>query len=226
MKTSATFLLLLSLLFCSESYAQSAYPNDRFSFGVMGGVPLVGTYQNGVSLSRAVGGFAGLDLGYSLSLKERGLSLHFQPNWERFSCNVPNSYFSNGIHFQSLNLPVLLRYRLSNQSKIKPFVEFGTGYVARLKTINKRDEIICPFAPPCRSLGVRDEELIPGSKGSNLIVLAGVGAELQLGAVKVPISIRLNEGIGTFSLKRSYNDREPFAGLKTRTIQLVAGVSF
>jgi len=88
------------------------------------------------------------------------------------------------------------------------------------------DNIICPFATPCRSLGEIEEELIPGSKSSNLIMLVGVGAELQLGTLKVPISIRLNEGAGTFSLNRGPDDREPFSDLKTRSIQFVAGVNF
>jgi len=108
MKTNPTFLLIFALLFCAESYAQDS--RLRFSFGIMGGLNVVGSYQEGASLTNANGGFAGLDLGYSFSKNAENLSLHFQPNWERFTCDVPHSYFSNGFHFQSLNLPILLRY--------------------------------------------------------------------------------------------------------------------
>ncbi|MPR35659.1 outer membrane beta-barrel protein [Salmonirosea aquatica] len=223
MKTGTTFLLACALLLCAESYAQN---NQPFSFGLMGGLNIVGSYQTGANLTHANGGLAGLDLGYSFSKNADNISLHFQPHWESFTGKVPHSYSSNGFHFQSLNLPIILRYSILSQSKIRPFAEFGAGYVVRLKTINKKNAIVCPFATPCYSMGVVDEELLPGSKHNNLIVLAGVGAELQFGTIKVPISIRMNEGTGTFSLKRSYNDRDPFTDLKTRTIQLVAGVNF
>ena len=220
------YFAFFAFLLCARIQAQSISDSPKLMLGLIGGLNAEGAYQPCFALTKASGGFVGLDVRYAISKKIPGQSLHFQPNWESFSANIPHTYQTNGFIFKSLNLPVLLRHTFLNQSRVRPFVELGISYKVRLKSINKKDEIICPFATPCRSLGESEQELIPGSDRSNVVLLAGLGAEVQFGKVQVPISIRVNEGAGTFSLNRGYNDREPFTNLKTRSVQVVAGVSF
>ena len=89
-------------------------------------------------------------------------------------------------------------------------------------------EVNCGLAP-CDFNWKVTENIIGKTTSERIILLASVGTELNLGGVQIPISLRINESIGTYKLNDqnySRRTRDNISDFKTRTIQIVTGVTF
>jgi len=57
-------------------------------------------------------------------------------------------------------------------------------------------------------------------------ITAGAGIEVDLWKVTVPISVRVQEAFGTYETNVVFYESPGFQNLKTKTIQVTAGVNF
>ncbi|WP_247233472.1 hypothetical protein [Telluribacter sp. SYSU D00476] len=206
--------------------AFSQTPQERdVKVGVVVGKSLLGTYQSEAPWRGVGGGLVGVDLNYPLFKNAPRLSLHFQPHWEKAHYHNRSGELSNELIHQSINLPILLRFQLSSHSRFRPFVEVGAGYRVAIKHQYKGYTIICPFATPCRNLPY-ETDLVSASPRGSVALLAGVGAELPLGSVRIPITVRVNQSVSSYRLDNSGTSHSPFKEVQTSTLQVVTGVSF
>ncbi|GAB3179172.1 hypothetical protein GCM10027291_45140 [Telluribacter humicola] len=204
----------------------SQTPEERdVKVGLVVGINGFGTYGSKAPWRSVGGGMIGVDLSYQLLKNVPRLSLHFQPNWEKAYYRDGSREENNDLIHQSINLPILLRYKLSSRSRFRPFLEIGAGYRAGLKHHYKGFTTLCPIIAPCHRLPY-ETDLEPTSTRGSIALLAGVGAELPLGSVRIPISFRVNQSISSYSLTNSGSNQSTFNELQTSTLQVVTGVSF
>jgi hypothetical protein len=226
--------LLLSLLTAFSfgvASAQTTQPEKRFQVGLIAGKTIQGSYQHKVPWGNAGGGFAGFDLSYAFAKEDPNFTLHFQPNWENFRYRslgepVVNGNGSHEINFNSINTPVLIRLAMPAGKWISPFMEVGASYKIRTKNHYQARSVFCGFVN-CREFNF-EGNLMPEGKRNDANLLVGIGAEFHWGSITIPVSIRLNEGLGTYSLHGETESGRGFSltDLKTRTLQVVTGISF
>lgn len=223
-------LLLLSLLTAfsvGTSFAQNIQPQKRFQLGVIGGKTILGSKTEKVFFIKAGGGFAGIDLGYLLLKKNPNLSLHLQPNWETFSQKTENFLEqTTTLKFTSVNIPILIRYTAPVRPWIHPFIEVGGAYKIRLNYSNEIIGSHCGIADCSNGIFASSQLTLGNGRGAALLV--GVGAEFRWGVIKIPVSIRLSEGLGTYLMKGANRrgDNFTYSNPETRTLQIVTGITF
>ncbi|MCE7065147.1 hypothetical protein [Dyadobacter sp. CY326] len=71
-----------------------------------------------------------------------------------------------------------------------------------------------------------NEDLQPLTTKDAIGLTAGAGVEVDLWKVTVPISVRIQEGFGTYETNVTFYESAGYYNLKTRTIQVTAGVNF
>lgn len=222
-------LLLLSLLTAftfGAAFGQATQPEKRFQVGVIVGKTFVGSYQEKIFLINANGGFAGIDLGYTFIERNQNVSLRLQPNWESFGQKIQILYDGTStVKFSSVNIPILLRFSAPVKSWVHPFFEVGLGYKIRLKYSHELKVQGCGIASCFDE--VSSSSLASGNKNGTTLSL-GIGAEFRWGAVKIPVSVRLNEGIGNYEMEGVNLRGGDFAysNPETRTLQVVTGITF
>lgn len=218
-------LILFAILFQAGGYAQTAGTKSRLGYGLIGGLDVYGTFKDGFRMKKVGGGFIGIDLSYAVGQGKFQPTVHFQPNWEQFSFRTEEEIVGNKFLFQSINLPVLLRYKFANAKRLRPFLEVGASYKWKMKYYYRYRDRACGIVAgmPCIEFDYVRELTDPSMKGE-VVMLIGAGVELDLNRMKVPVAIRLNDGLGTFTM--NYHRRGVITGLKTQTIQVVTGVTF
>jgi len=228
-----------TLLMCAFviAFANLAHSQDvvksRYGWGFVGGLNMFGTYKLGVPQKKIQGGLLGFDFYYKVLKNSDVLNLHFQPNWTIFNYDNGKGRQNDKEHIQrtseTLVLPFLLRFSPLAKKKIGIFIEGGVGLQHRFKDTSLMDLEVNCIAAPCDFNWKNTESLLGKTTSERIVILASVGTELNLGGVQIPISLRINEGIGTYKLNDqnySRRTRDNIGDYKTRTIQIVTGVTF
>ena len=223
------YLLLLIVLFSVSNLvsAQNALNFRKLGFGIYAGPQLFGKIYNNESLSGISGGTFALDLRYAFSNEPKGFSLHLQPGYNTFRL-----FFSEGKNTQiyrentwkwgAFHVPLLARYTFSS-GRIRPFVEIGPTLRLRT-TLNVRNTgYICGVAG-CS--GIDQVSDLQSISKDPILITASAGVEIALGKVTIPVAIRIQEGLNTFGMKNPVFDGPYYDGLKTKTVQVTAGISF
>jgi len=228
-KTLLIFALLT--LFADLAYSQDAL-KSRYGWGFVGGLNMFGTYKLAVPQMKIGGVLLGFDFYYRILKNSDALKLHFQPNWTNFKYDNGKGLKDNQERMvrrsETLVLPFLLRFSPLAKKRIGIFIEGGVGLQHKFKDTSLMDlEVNCGFAP-CDFNWKVTENIIGKTTSERIILLASVGTELNLGGVQIPVSLRINEGIGTYKLNdQNYSRKQDnISDFKTRTIQIVTGVTF
>jgi hypothetical protein len=216
--------LLLFLITCPNLLvAQSEEQTRRFHFGVLGGAQMIGKTFNYEKLAMTKGALFGLNASYAFSEKQTGLSIHIQPHWSFYNRTNKDDGNSYSYRLQAVNLPLLLRYTLS-VGKIRPFAEAGLNIRYRTLFKIKKTGYLCELTG-CVT-GEKTIDLQPETSQDIVGLVAGAGVEIEIGKVMIPVTIRLNEGIGTYKMKEQWEDQYYYEDIKTRNIQITTGITF
>jgi len=120
----------------------------------------------------------------------------------------------------------LLLDMLSHREKIRPFLEAGLNVRTRTFFEITQTGTICQiYDGPC-FYGENTIDLHPQTSQDRFGVLAGVGVELDVWRITIPVTIRINEGLGTYKMKKMMADSYYYDELKTSNIQITAGITF
>lgn len=57
-------------------------------------------------------------------------------------------------------------------------------------------------------------------------LLASLGVEFDVWQLAIPVTVRINGGVGTFQMKQQLADSYYFDKIKARNIQVTAGITF
>ena len=229
MKTKG-ILLIIFFLINIPLFAQDAKPFKKWRFGIIGGYQPVGVVYDYDKYSSGSGFVGGLSSQLNFTKKASGLSLLFQPHWasfkqgyEVFGPDSRSGSYHDAWITKSLNFPLLVRYTLG-KGVVRPYVEMGLN--GRFGTSLKLNEegYICRFVGCAQ--GTFNNNLQSEISQDHIGVIAGIGAELNLGGMTIPLSIRSNNVFGTDGTKEYIVDGSNYDNLKTRTIQIVTGISF
>lgn len=220
--------ILPTLLFCfvtSQVLAQTEVSERKVHFGIIAGSHIFGETFTYEKIATVKGAVLGLDLSYNFSPRKSGLSFHVQPNWSNYIRSNRDIYTSYNYKIQSVNLPMLLRYTFFS-GKIRPFVDAGLNVRSRTSfNININGEI-CRETPSTCVTGEENINLHPQTTRDRIGVLAGAGVEFDVWRVTIPVTVRLNEGIGTYKMKNMLQDASYYDDIKTRNIQITTGITF
>lgn len=229
MKTKG-ILLIIFFLINIPLFAQETRPFKKWRFGIIGGYQPVGVVYDYDKYSSGSGFVGGLSSQLNFTKKVSGLSLLFQPHWasfkqgyEMFGPSSSSGSYHDTWSTKSLNFPLLVRYALG-KGMVRPYVEVGLNGRFRTSLKLKKEGSICGFA----GCGGRfsSDNLQSDISQDHVGVIAGIGAELNLGKLTIPLSIRSNSVFGTDGTKTSSAYDSYYANLKTRTFQIVTGISF
>ena len=165
----------------------------------------------------------GIDVSYAFNPEQSRFSIHAQPNWSTYKRMNKDHGDTDNYQWQSINLPFLLRYTFII-GKIRPFAEAGVNvrYRTVFKVENKGN--ICELYG-CFS-GERTINIQPEVTQDVIGIIAGTGVEFELGRIIIPITVRINEGIGTSEMKEMREDSYYCSDIKTRNIQITTGITF
>jgi hypothetical protein len=223
-------LLLLISVFLFTDCVQAQQPPSfkRFGAGVYAGQQVFGKIYASDHLKQISGIAAGLDLRYAFSKQPGGFSLHFQPAYNTFRHFTSEGaqtqvYRETTWRWKAYHLPLLLRYTFSN-GRVRPFAEAGPTLRLRKSLTIREAGYICGFA----GCGNRDYsyDLQSETKKDPVAIAAAAGVEIDLWKVTIPVSVRWVEGTGIYETKGFSSDGPYYQNLKTRSIQVTAGVSF
>lgn len=188
---------------------------------------LVKIYSD-ANLSKMSGFTTGVDLRYSFSKQPKGFSLHFQPGFNSFrqltktGGNAP-FYSETTWRWKALHLPLLLRYTFSS-NKVRPFAEIGPMLRMRQALKVKISGSGCGVVG---CFGSETSQNLQALTTKDAVGLkAGAGIEVDIWKVTVPISVRIQEAFGTYETNVVFYESPGYQNLKTRTIQVTAGVNF
>lgn len=195
----------------------------QFHFGIIGGTQLLGKTFSYESLTTAKGALFGLDVSYDFAPKKSGFSIHAQPNWSNYKRTNKDRGNTYTYRLQAINLPVLLRYTFTS-GKIRPFAEAGLNVRHRTAFKVENKGYICELYG-CAN-GEKKIDLQPQTTQDVIGIVAGAGVEFEIGKVVIPITVRLNEGIGTYKMKEIWEDTSYYSDIKTRNIQITTGITF
>lgn len=218
----AVFLIFL------ETYGQDVTRLRKVDFGIWGGLPVLGKFDSNDHLRSASGLTIGLNVGYYFSKPKRGLSVHLQPNWSEQSVakesGINTAFFQKATWTsQAVNIPVLLRWTFST-GNIRPFLEFGPNLQFRTALSSKNQGTLCGIYN-CSSYEARIDMHAETSQ-DRIGLIAGAGVELNIWKLTIPVGVRIVEGIGTYEMNIIREDSYYYQGLKTRSVQIVTGISF
>ncbi|CAG5067862.1 hypothetical protein DYBT9623_00589 [Dyadobacter sp. CECT 9623] len=223
-------LLLCSFFACIAGYgvAQDASKFRRFSAGIYAGPQLYGKVFSHNKLAKISGITAGIDLSYAFSNQPEGFSLHFQPGYNtfrHFTSEGANTqiYIETTSKWGAIHLPLLARYTFGSGG-IRPFAEAGPMLRLRTALKTRHAGTGCGVAG-CSGI-VINEDLQQQVSKDLVGMTAGAGVEVDLWKVTIPISVRIQEGFGTSESQVVLYDGPYIEKLKTRTIQVTAGINF
>ncbi len=214
------FLLLSSCL----AFSQKSNDDRKLRFGVFAGRHILGETFTYEKIKTVSGPVFGLDFSYNARSDRSGLSIRIQPNWTSYNRNNKEQETSDVYKIQALNIPLLARYTFGGR-KIRPFIEGGLNLRSRTSFDFKRNGRICSFIGPC-SYGQQTIDLHPELTDDKIGLVAGLGVEFDLWHLTIPVTVRLNEGLGTYEMKQQLADSYYFDKIKTRNIQVTAGITF
>ncbi|MCF0056387.1 outer membrane beta-barrel protein [Dyadobacter sp. CY356] len=219
MKNLYTFVVYF--LFTNLLYAQSQ--QKQFHFGILGGTQIIGKTFQYESLANIKGAVLGIDVSYAFKPERSRFSIHAQPNWSSYKRTNEDRGDTDIYQCQAINLPLLLRYSFTS-GKIRPFAEAGVNvrYRTDFKVENRGN--ICELYG-CFS-GERIIDLQPEVTQNVIGLVAGAGIEFEIGKISIPITVRINEGIGTSQMKEMREDSYYYSDIKTRNIQITTGITF
>lgn len=214
-------LLLILFFFSFKIYAQEITTEKTWQVGVIGGYQPFGVVYKSDQYSSTSGFIGGVSAQLNNVKKVSGLSLLIQPYWASFKRihggDGRRDIWTSG----SINLPVLVRYTLG-KGIVRPFLEAGLNGKFRISSKVKEEGTRCGEGCFTDAVYNNQSNLTQDPLG----VVLGLGAEINLGTVTIPFSIRSNSGLGTYKTNNSYQDVGSYSDLKTRTIQIVTGISF
>jgi len=205
--------------------AQTEVSERKVHFGIMGGSHIFGKTFTYEKIETVKGAVLGFDLSIKFSPEKSGFSFHIQPNWSNYIRTNRENNTSYDYKIQSINLPLLLRYTFLT-GKIRPFVEAGLNVRSRTSFDIDINGTICQFEPATCSPGFEKIDLHPQTSQDRVGVLAGAGVEFDIWKISIPLSIRFNEGIGTYKMKKKIEDHYYYDNIKTRNIQITTGITF
>jgi len=220
--------LLPTLLLCfltSLVLAQTEVSERKVHFGLIGGSHVFGETFSYEKIKTVKGVALGLDLSYKFSPEKSGLSFHVQPNWSNYIRTNRENNTSYDYKIQSINIPLLLRYTFLT-GKIRPFVEARLNFRSRISFDIDINGTICRYEPAMCFPGREKIDMHSQTSQDRVGVLAGMGVEFDIWKISIPLSIRLNEGIGTYKMKHQYEDHYYYDDIKTRNIQITTGITF
>jgi len=204
------------------AFGQDAVRKTHFEYGVFGGKQLWGKVNNDRKIASASGWVAGIDLGYR---HKSGISFHLQPNFSTFGSawesKETDYHYRYEWKWAAINVPLTARYTLGT-GRVRPFVEAGLNLRLRTSLSFEYQFITCGFCCCRPGSGTEDKQKTMTHDPAGII--AAIGAEIDLYSVTIPIAVRLTEGIGTFDAKPDPTPGSGYGGLKTRVIQVTAGV--
>lgn len=219
------FLTVLVLVINLSANAQQF---KKFGAGVYGGAQLFGKIYSNDDLAKISGFTAGVDLRYSFSRQPEGFSLHFQPGFNTFR-QITGSGDNSQVEMETIwkwrafHLPVLVRYTFSS-GKVRPFAEIGPMLRFRQALKVNTSSSICGFAG-CY-FRETNSDLHPLTTKDAIGLTAGAGVEVDLWKVTIPVSIRIQEGFGTYETNVTFYESPGYKHLKTKAIQVTAGINF
>ncbi|MEO6287650.1 MAG: outer membrane beta-barrel protein [Dyadobacter sp.] len=220
--------LLSFLLVANMVQAQNSREFRRFGVGVYAGPQFFGKIYDNDKVSNVSGLASGLDLSYAFSKQPQGFSLHFQPGYNSFKyfatkgANSP-FYLETTWRWKAFHFPLLLRYTFTS-GMIRPFAEVGPTLRLRKALTIREYGYACGFAG-CSGNDITND-LQSETNKDPIIITAAAGVEIDIWKITIPVSIRLQEGIRDYGMKDYSTDGAYYDGLKTRTIQVTAGISF
>jgi hypothetical protein len=210
------------------AYGQDAARKGHFEYGAFGGKQLWGKIYDERRMEAVSGWVAGADLGYRVRDDKSGVSFHIQPNFSTFGSVLEegkNTQIYRWIEWkwQAFNLPYTIRYALPS-GKVRPFAEAGINLRFRTKLTMGYRAIGCGVAGCSGSDGIDD---VQQNLTRDLIgPVAALGAEIDILSVTIPVTIRISEGFGTFGSKPTSTPGSGYGTLKTKVVQVTAGVMF
>ncbi|WAC13578.1 outer membrane beta-barrel protein [Dyadobacter pollutisoli] len=227
MKNPLLFSLTL-LLIAGSVQAQNSHKFKRFGVGIYAGPQLFGKIYTDDKLADISGITAGLDIRYAFSKQPQGFSLHLQPSFNtfrHFTAEGANTQFYRETtwRWEAFHLPLLARYTFTS-GRIRPFAEIGPTLRFRKALTIREYGYICGFAG-CSNSDYTTNLQSEVNKDP-IVLTAAAGVEIDVWKVTIPISVRLQEGLSSYEMKGYLADGPYYEGLKTRAIQVTAGISF
>ncbi|SEJ57501.1 hypothetical protein SAMN05216327_11310 [Dyadobacter sp. SG02] len=205
------------------AFGQDAARKSHFEYGVFGGKQLWGKVYDDRKIASVSGWVAGVDVGYR---DKSGISFHLQPNFSTFGSawesNETDYHYRYEWKWGAINVPLTARYTLGS-GRVRPFAEAGLNLRLRTSLSFEYEFISCGFCCCRPGYGTDDKQKSMTRDPAGII--AAIGAEIDLHSVTIPITLRLIEGIGTYDLKPDPTPGSGYGGLKTRVIQVTAGIS-
>lgn len=218
--STAVFIFLIS----SAGFAQNKSTDRKLHLGVFAGRHLIGETFTYEKLKQASGALAGLDMSYKLGKQRPGISIRLQPHYARYQRINKEHPNTDQFTVKSFNVPLLARYALG-PGKIRPFLEAGLNFRWRTAFKYERNGQICSFIGPC-SYGQQSLDLHKELTHDRIGLVAGVGVEVDVWQLTTALTVRVNEGVGTFRMEEQLADSYYFDQIKTRNFQVTAGISF
>ena len=227
--------ILLSIIFVLTGLVAFAQDNNYFkkwSIGVIAGLQPQGKMFNTNKWEKSSGFVAGLSGQYHFTENLAGFSLLVQPHYNRFERFMQSDergpgysqwYTESNWKTESINLPILVRYTVG-KGIIRPFVEAGPNFKFRTALNGRSYGQFCGIAQ-CNEIR-RNEDYHSIATQDRVGLIVSAGAEVNLWKIAIPVSLRLNEGFGTYETKGVTNDTPVYDNFKTRTFQIVTGVTF
>ena len=215
--------IIISLIIDSVQAQQNSSPVlKRWNVGVIGSVNYPFLRVNNTASAPYkphIGYQAGIDIAYRLNSR---MALHGQPMLERVTSPKNKSIWqSPTFDFTMLTVPITYRYYVLPSHK-SLFVEAGISYNRLIKSMYQGDYyVICDFGP-C-SLG--DSPYNSALTKSAVSGIAGLGIDIALQKVTIPITLRYERYLSNYLFSGSYPFL-PNTPVQFETVTLMTGVSF
>lgn len=222
-------LLMLMWVLPWKSYGQAPKAEGHWAFGVMAGSQLAGKIYETTKMGRASGFVGGLDIAYVFEKGKSGPSVHFQPNFSTFKKKEIDGLSSTMYYtetkwkWEALTLPVLVRYTFT-KGRLRPFAEVGVSWRYRTGFSVRTHRERCGFAG-CE-VSDKSSDIQANTKQDKIGILAGVGTELDVWNLTIPVTVRIAESVRRY---RGTDDQGPnttHLNLKTKVVQISAGITF
>lgn len=222
MKYVFTTLIVFGLAFHTLKAQELVRPNvDRFKFGVFAGVNhtysfVINRYPNYFKPQNNL--VAGVDLQYHLMSRA---SVHLQPSWTQFTdAESQQPWTISTFSLTTLKLPVIYRYYLSPNRR-SFFVQAGVSYnyLASSK-YREQIDVVCITSPCPNFLG---PNISPSNK-SAVSGLAGIGINLELQKISIPISLQYERYLSNYLFPNQFDDQS--TRVKFEYVSLTTGVTF
>ncbi|QIP14022.1 outer membrane beta-barrel protein [Spirosoma aureum] len=213
---------IVIVLTMSDLVAQSK--NVRWGMGVFGGInrsrPELST-SNVQSFPDHYGLLLGLDL--NLRLNKRS-SFHLQLSYTSIDkVNANRSYRDiPSLGVSTIKIPLLYRYRFLN-TKIAPFLEVGVGYNQATKGYYRIHTYPICDPGPCQ-VDPNFEFNYDLSTKSAVSAIAGIGANVTLGKISIPITVRYEHYGNDLLFSARFFGSGP--QLQFENISLLTGINF